>query len=662
MWYRHAWILLIIIVGVAGDFFGEFVENDDFCDDLQRGRDETRTSACSGVADSLIEFRCGTSNSTRIPLSRVGDGVCDCCDGSDEVRDSCPDICAKQQMDAKMKALSWHRFVQTGARKRQEMVNSMRRKKTREVKNLETLRQDFANVRKVSLDLRYWLRYEESKEAKKHFELLRERELRCISGLDLYCDYWQPRYFSQDEMWIENAPDGYMASTRDRVSKPKSRRETDYRASLSALERVRSTTCDAPDIMPDENLKIHVTVGEYLAFQSTPGGQAMRKRGPQQHRKDTLFVKFLEGGPNGPVHGLLAVGEVLSMVLLPVSLPVYGVYYAVEALWEYAWQAVETCAESSGSRSRSRSGNSDSSAGASDNSSSSVVLPAVLSQVCLLANQTRVPGTVPFEVLQLLDYTSYSFPMRIMDNYISPALQGPYLVARLMWRAPIMYMDYYFLWRYLDLPPSRHCCLLRTAIDNAHSEMERLKDRIKEENDLLLSLAEAEAELGGAAQMDGEDMLMEAEANARIADEEFLDPEKKVNVFDYFMRKNAQKRHAAESRQKEREREKKARKRAIIDYGDGGDYEALKNLCVSREVHGVRWEVCFYKTVTADSSLVGMWSSWGPLSVLPADYDALGDGDNDNPGGGNNLNPASNNELYINPGEGPARGLRSGLS
>ena len=101
----------------------------------------------------------------------------------------------------------------------------MRRKKAREGKTLENLRQDLKNVKKVQLDLRFWLRKEETKEAIKHFQLLRDRELRCISGQDAFCDPWQSKFLAKDELWIENAPDGYMESIRNRVRKPRTQRE-----------------------------------------------------------------------------------------------------------------------------------------------------------------------------------------------------------------------------------------------------------------------------------------------------------------------------------------------------------------------------------------------------------------------------------------------------
>ena len=125
----------------------------------------------------------------------------------------------------------------------------------------------------------------------------------------------------------------------------------------------------------------------------------------------------------------------------------------------------------------------------SSNTNRASPYPAVVSQACLVLNQTRVPGTAAFEVASFFDYTSYSVPMYLLDNYISPFLKIPYMVARLMYRAPITYYEYYVGRRFLDLPPSRNSCLLRTALEVAEEESVMLRRRIKEENDMLLSLA-----------------------------------------------------------------------------------------------------------------------------------------------------------------------------
>ena len=70
-----------ITCGVGG---GIGFANDHYCDCLGDGSDEPKTSACSHVTVGQKTFACG-DGTTRIFASRVGDGIPDCPDGSDEV-------------------------------------------------------------------------------------------------------------------------------------------------------------------------------------------------------------------------------------------------------------------------------------------------------------------------------------------------------------------------------------------------------------------------------------------------------------------------------------------------------------------------------------------------------------------------------------------------
>lgn len=81
--------------------------NDGYCDCLG-GEDEYGTSACSGIKlwsgvmvsdglDAKEIFICPIEG-INIPMSRVNDGICDCCDGSDEIigqngSHDCPENC-----------------------------------------------------------------------------------------------------------------------------------------------------------------------------------------------------------------------------------------------------------------------------------------------------------------------------------------------------------------------------------------------------------------------------------------------------------------------------------------------------------------------------------------------------------------------------------------
>ena len=64
--------------------------NDDYCDN---GDDEINTSACSGYKNNIItkpSFICFNKEYyiEKIYNSRVNDGICDCCDGSDEINNN----------------------------------------------------------------------------------------------------------------------------------------------------------------------------------------------------------------------------------------------------------------------------------------------------------------------------------------------------------------------------------------------------------------------------------------------------------------------------------------------------------------------------------------------------------------------------------------------
>ena len=83
--YLRVCILLVVVVSSAFSTI-----DDDWCDDRVNGSDEKLSSACSWYLDKATSTCLDRQWVTqRVFSSRVGDGICDCCDGSDEEKGIC---------------------------------------------------------------------------------------------------------------------------------------------------------------------------------------------------------------------------------------------------------------------------------------------------------------------------------------------------------------------------------------------------------------------------------------------------------------------------------------------------------------------------------------------------------------------------------------------
>lgn len=134
--------------------------NDGYCDCPLDGADEPNTDACSGsrawpgiqltVRGSSEEesppspsltFQCPQQPTLKLPLSRVSDGICDCCDGADEAPGVCEDVCEevlKAEREARAKL---EQAFAVGQNKRKHELYAFKKLREEKLKEIEELEQ-----------------------------------------------------------------------------------------------------------------------------------------------------------------------------------------------------------------------------------------------------------------------------------------------------------------------------------------------------------------------------------------------------------------------------------------------------------------------------------------------------------------------------------------
>jgi len=108
--------------------------NDGFCDCPYDSLDETKTEACSGSTiggwpgiseqmDRSPTFECPQQTTLQLPLSRLNDGVCDCCDGADEIGGICDDNCEEVLAFERAERAAVVSHFQTGSLRRSKELS-----------------------------------------------------------------------------------------------------------------------------------------------------------------------------------------------------------------------------------------------------------------------------------------------------------------------------------------------------------------------------------------------------------------------------------------------------------------------------------------------------------------------------------------------------------
>lgn len=132
--------------------------NDGYCDCPFDAVDEPNTDACSGstgwpgipkatpTSASPATFACPQQPLAKLPLSRLHDGICDCCDGADEAPGSCIDNCEqilKAEREAKAKR---EQAFAIGQNKRKHELYAFKRLREEKLKEIQDLQQQLESI------------------------------------------------------------------------------------------------------------------------------------------------------------------------------------------------------------------------------------------------------------------------------------------------------------------------------------------------------------------------------------------------------------------------------------------------------------------------------------------------------------------------------------
>ena len=562
------------------------MHSDDFCDclssSLGSGEEAQSSSACSFYTAGKRVFQCKNEIGGAAILlfaSRHNDGVCDCCDGSDE--DSfmnggkvCEDTCETDLVQARRVALLWHRTVQAGKHSRQDLINELERKRRKEAETFNNLEDQLRDLKAISITMQRYLFLHSPREDMERFRLLRERLFQCVYGVHERCNLFHPEFFDSSEHVEYDAPASVLEKRKPRPKLIHSENEISYSHSLTGIARVRATLCEKPDIFRDDTNYIPVAVGDLVNYLNSPAGKSpVRVR----HNEKTLYGRFFDEGEYGRLMFFLALGELLSIVALPATGLVYAVHLGFTYASEQLWNGMITCATPT----------------------SGTALPEVISSLCRIAQNTQVPGTAESNILNILDLRSYSVFLRLYD-YFDPIFTWPARMARLAWHGPIMYYQFYFTRAKEGLPARRMCCLLRAGLNSTNEELARMSNRLKEEYDLREALKV------------GDQVVSSVPVDEVDYDNNLDTPGDKLDIGESGKKaKEKARRERAKSKKAKKKLAKKATNVVLVDYGLRKEWEAVKGMCLEKEFGGYQYKFCFFKEIKQGVTLLGKFSGWG---------------------------------------------------
>lgn len=359
------------------------------------------------------------------------------------------------------------RNVQSGVRARRDLIHAMNTQRAKDEKTIVSLERDRTALLNMRADIQVYLAREEPWETAVRVMLIREREAQCGRGRLQYCDYFSSSFYDGQELMDVGYHPKYR-NPRKRFKYQHTEEELSYLNRHSGTERVQYSICHIEDLLPDDDSRIFVQLGEYLKFQPTPGGVLAREQLHRLRAETRLVASIFDDGAKGLELGGVVLAELLGFILSPIIVSLNLVEYLVQSSTAYLWFKTEECAAGIGPSS----------------SSPSSLPPSTLSYLCDLIIQTDREGTVMAEVASFFVMDNYPL-IAWMKEQLYRVLAGPLWLWAVMRRVPRMLFDYYVNRLYTKLPPRRQCCLLRYGLQLASSELWKIEERIHAKKTLL---------------------------------------------------------------------------------------------------------------------------------------------------------------------------------
>jgi len=467
------------------------------------------------------------------------EGICDCCDGSDEIDSpfqvNCPNTCEQSLARLRKQTLIHYRNIQAGLRAKAEVLQRQKQAKQQNIKTLQNLLEEKEELRKLHFQLTHFLNFESSPETQMRWKLLHERLHNCASGQQHICeDLFASTYFSEDELRHEGFPEIYL-NPKQRFVYEYSDDEKLALARSTGLERVRLGICPVRDLLPDQDARIFARLFDYVHFmESTAGTNKQLQQSKRAMQDTTLFARFLENGSRGYVLAGVQTGEVLGLVLSPVLLPAQWLYGFWSDFWAWLPKALDEvvriplvrehvtglpllyagarCVKTATIEEGEGEGGADevydttsmekqcqatfqphyltsttSSLYSNTVVSVSLFYAQQVAQLCLdLQDDKTLLGQLYADYL--LDWSRYPALQTFADAF-RELFAWPLWLLDIVWRSPQLYVDYYYHQKYTLLPPGRHACLLRQGLATVADETRRVDALVAQEQEKLHLLA-----------------------------------------------------------------------------------------------------------------------------------------------------------------------------